>query len=163
MRPRGGAVRAAQRVSAGLALLGIVSVSGGLAASSLGCWSECAAGCDNAVHLTVRDPMNALKGGPARFNVCGGLCATFEFDGTNCVPVGSVNGMFCSVGANALEFDVFINDVERASVAVDVSAASAAVGDSSLFNASTDVDTTAFEVCGQTCHEADAEFTIPPS
>lgn len=129
--------------------------------SSVGC-SQCAAGCDSAAHMTIHDATNAVKSGPAIFEVCSAACATFEFDGTTCTPIGSTNGMSCTVANDELEFDVTIHEIDRVSVYVNVSKPNAMPGDPLIFQGFTDVDTTPFEVCGQECHEADVEFTIPP-
>lgn len=149
--------RLAQVVFAAAVLLGgALSV-----ALSVGGCSQCAAGCDNAAHMTIHGAANATQKGPALFEVCGNYCATYRFDGATCEAVGSVNGVSCVVDGDALEFDVWIGETERALVFVHVTADGAAPGDTPLFQDNADVATTEFEVCGQTCHEADVEFAIP--
>lgn len=129
--------------------------------SSVGC-SQCAAGCENVVHMTIHGAANVLKNGSAIFEACGSLCGTWKFDGTACTPVGSVNGAFCDVDGDDLVFDVHINNVARDTASINVSSPTATLGDPPLFNAFAEVDTTPVEVCGQECHEGDVEFTIPP-
>lgn len=171
--PRARAIHSAKpprrtRLARGVQLLGAsaVLIVGALSVTALamgttGCFVQCAAGCDSAVHMTIHGAANATKLGPALFEVCGTRCATYRFDGATCELVGSHNGIFCKMDGDALEFDVPINDAEKDFVFVNVRADGAAPGDKLLFRGDQDVDTTEFEVCGQTCYEADVEFTIP--
>lgn len=153
--PCSGTLRVAQRLAAAVAVL---AAGGGLAVSTPACSVECAAGCDSRAHMLVRSPANALKDDPnPTFEVCSRICTTFQFDGTNCKLVGSGNGNTCTLTNEGLEFEVGIPELERDFVFVNVTAADGKL----IFQGNAETHTTEFEVCGQTCHEADVEFTIP--
>lgn len=109
--------------------------------------------------------MNALKSGPAVFEVCSGAqCATFGFDGSQCPDPGGADGKDCSVTSQGLEFWLGLaeEDEDQVSIKVNVSAASAMTGDPFIFQGKADVEPTDLDTCGTTCYEATAEFTIPP-
>lgn len=138
-----------------------ICVGGPLAVSSSAC--HCAALCAGGTEVTVKDAANALKPGPADFEVCtDATCFRFRFDGSRCDAVGDVGFSECSVASGTLHFFLPLEDVDTVSIRVRVSAANAAPGDPLLFESKTDAETMDLDVCGTTCLQAEAAFTIPP-